>query len=253
MNVNGSPLVWTVGMFGAVTIIAFLVLQAAAMCWRGRFAREQRALPVSAGGDGAASRWGTYAVIGVVGLSWMFLLIKDTGWTPLGALGVLAVVPYAYLQRKHGECRLWKMRSSVARALDEMQLLAESRPEQSILDAYPWLERGLKHNTFFQQFETRLVNLIGQGLALRGNRADLERIAHEMQSEDLVQFIRRAWVQADTGSESATFVRAAEDIAGRIQLDAEAAAARMMGQTVWLWLAVVAVLVAVALLPLGGS
>lgn len=253
MNVSGSPWLWMVGVFGAVTIIAFIVLQAAVLFWKGRVAKEQRTAQVSAVGGDSVSRWGIYAVIAVVGLSWMFILLKDTYWTPLTVLGVLAVVPYAYLQRKRAECRLWKTRSSVARALDEMQLLAESRPEQSILDAYPWLERGLKHNTFFQQFEARLASLIGNGLALRGNKADLERIAHEMQSEDLVQFIRRTWVQADARNQSETFPRAADDIAGRIHLDAEAMTARIMGQVVWLWLAVVAALVAAALLPLGGS
>ena len=111
----------------------------------------------------------------------------------------------------------------------------------------------MKRNTLFQRFDARLVSLIGQGLALRGNKAALERIACEMQSEDLAQFIRRAWVKNDEPGEGDMFLRAADDIAERIHLDVEATAAQATGQTVLLWLGIIAALIAAALIPLGGS
>jgi hypothetical protein len=181
------------------------------------------------------------------------LLVKDTAWTLLSVFGIFAVVPYAFLQGKRIETQRWKTRSSVAHSLDELQILAVSRQEDSVLDAYPWLEQKLKQNTIFQTLEARLVDLIGQGLAVRGNKADLERIARELNSEDLVQFIRRTEINSSTDDEREIVLRAAEDIAERIHLDAEITITRITGQTMWFWLTVVAALLAAVLIPIGAS
>src|SRR5581483_5934246 len=182
-----------------------------------------------------------------------FLLVKDTTYLPLSVLGILAVVPYAYVEKKHAERKTWLTRTSVARGLDEMQALAASGSASEILDAHPWLERNLKRNTFFQQFDARLAGWVGQGLAQRGSKTDLEHVARQLQSEDLFQFLRRAYVKTQDGDARRVFLDAARAVVERIHLDAESFALRALAQTIWLWLGLIAVLLAAALLPLGGS
>lgn len=245
---------WTGGVLGAVTVIAFIVLQTAVMWWSER--DPQRALCGKlelARDDDSMNHRAMYALVAIIGLIAAFVFVKDTAWTLLSIFGIFAVVPYAFLQRKRIETQRWKTRLSVAHSLDEMQILAVCGQNNSVLDAYPWLEQKLKRNTIFQKLEARLVDLIGQGLAGRGSKADLERIAREVDSEDLAQFIRRTEINSSTDDEREIVLRAAKDIAERIHLDAEITIAQMTGQTIWFWLAVVAALLTAVLIPLGAS
>ena len=254
MNPNLNPTLWAGGVFAATTVIALIILQPIALWWQGR-AAQKNSLAVSNMSQENENdhRWATYALVAVIGMALLFLLLQGTAWAPLTVFGIFAGLPYAYLEKKRAERKTWLTRSGVARGLDEIQALAESHSGPSVLDAHPWLERGLKRNTFFQKLDARLMELVGQGLALRGTKTDLEQIARQLQSEDLFQFLRRGWVQEENGDARRVFLSAADAIAERIHLDAESFALHMMGQTIWLWLGLIAALLAAALLPLGAG
>ncbi|MCC7165509.1 MAG: hypothetical protein IT331_23630 [Anaerolineae bacterium] len=242
---------WTGGVFGAATITAFVVLQAAVRWWYGH--RSQSApngKREPTGDNDSMSRRVMYTLLAGIGLVAVCLLVKDTASTLLSVFGIFAVVPYVLLQGRQIEAQRWNTRTSVAHSLDEFQILTVNRQDNSVLDAYPWLEQKLKRNTIFQTLEARFVDLIGQGSAVRGNRAALERIARELNSEDLVQFIRRTEINSNTNDEREIVSRAAEDIAERIHLDAEITIARITGQTMWFWITIVAALLAAVLIPL---
>lgn len=254
MNASPDPTLWAGGMFAATTMIALIVLQAIGLWWHGRGAQKDFATACSATRENEnANRWATCALIAFAGMGLGFLWVKDTAYLPLSVLGIFAVVPYAYLEKKRDERETWLTRSSVARGLDEMQTLAASGSASEILDAHPWLERNLKRNTFFQQFDARLAEWVGQGLAQRSSKTDLEHVARQLQSEDLFQFLRRAYVKAEDGDARRVFLDAARAVVERIHLDAESFALRVLAQTFWLWLGLIAVLLAAALLPLGGK
>ncbi len=254
MNPNLEPTLWAGGVFAATTMIALIVLQAIAMWWHAHSAQKDVATACSTTRESeSANHWATYALAAVVGMGLGLLIVKDTAYAPLSVFGIFAVVPYAYLKKKRAEQKTWRTRSSVARVLDEMQALASSHSASAILDAHPWLERNLKRNTFFQQFDARLAEWVGQGLAQRGSKADLENVARQLQSEDLVQFLRRAFVNGENGDARRVFLDAANAVAERIHLDAESFALRALSQNIWLWLGLVAVLLTAALLAFGGK
>ena len=253
MNQNLSWL-WTGGVFGAVTVTAFLTLQTIVMWSCGnessRAADGESAFALD---KDALNHRPMYALVAVIGLVAAFLLIKDTEWVFLVVLGMFAVIPYAVLQNKRNEAQRWKTRMQVANSLDKIQILAVTRPDDAILDAYQWLEQKLKQDTIFQNVEARLAELIEEGVAVRGNKIDLELIAREMDSEDLHQFIRRCNVTSNVNDERDIALHAAQDISARIRLDAEIAVAQMTGQMIWFWLAVVVAIGAVAIIHLGAQ
>lgn len=253
MNQNLSWL-WTGGVFGAVTVTAFLTLQAIVMWWCGnKSSRAADGESAFALDKDASNRRATYVLVAIIGLVAAFLLIKETEWVFLAVLGMFAVIPYAVLQNKRNEARRWKTRMQIANSLDKIQILAVTRHDDAILDAYPWLQQKLKQDTIFQNVEERLIELIGQGVAVRGNKTDLERIAREMDSEDLHQFIRCCNVTSNVNDEREIALHAAQDISARIRLDAEIAVAQMTGQMIWFWLAVVVAIGAVAIIHLGAQ
>ena len=253
MNQNLSWL-WTGGVFGAVTVSAFLTLQAIVMWWCGResspTANGEKAFAL---GIDTLNHRAMYALVAVIGSVATFLLVKDTEWVLLSVFGIFAVIPYAFLQNKRIEARRWKTRMQVANSLDKIQILGVTRHDDAILDAYQWLERKIKQDTIFQNVEARLTELIGQGLAARGNETDLERIAREMDSQDLHQFIRRCNVTSNVNDEREIALHAAQDISARIRLDAEIGVARMTGQMIWFWLAVVVAIGAIAIIHSGAQ
>lgn len=254
MNSSLNPGLWAAGVFAATTVISLVVLQAIGLWLQGRSAQKNLTpAATSPGEDERDTRWVRYAFVAVLGMALLFLVVRDTPWVPITVFGIFFTLPYAYLEKSRREHGTWLIRSAVARGLDEMQVLAESHSEQSVLEAHPWLERDLKRNTFFQRFDARLMDLAGKGLALRSNKADLENIARALRSEDLFQFLRRAWVHEESGDGRSAFLAAADAIAERIHLDAESVALRMMGQAIWLWLALLAVLLAAALIPSGAK
>ena len=253
MNLNLELTFWTGGVFAATTIIALIVLQAIGLWWHGRAAQKDIAASSAPRANESANRWARYALVAFAGIGLVFLLFKDTAYAPLSMFGIFATVPYAHLEKKRYELNTWLTRSSVARGLDEMQVLASSHSASEILDAHPWLERNLKRNTFFQQFDARLMEWVGEGLAQRGNQADLEKVARVLQSEDLFQFLRRAYVSGENGGARRVFLDAANAVAERIHLDAESFALRALSQTIWLWVGLIAVLLAAVLLALGGN
>lgn len=253
MNQNLSWL-WTGGVFGAVTITAFLTLQAIVMWWCGNeSSRAADGESAFAPDKDVSNRRAMYALVTVIGLVAAFLLIKDTEWVLLSVLGMFAVIPYAVLQNKRNEARRWKTRMQVANSLDKIQILVVSRQDDAILNAYPWLEQKLKQDTIFQNVEARLIELIGEGMAVRGNKLDLQHIAREMDSEDLHQFIRRCNVTSNVNDEREIALHAAQDISARIRLDAEIAIAQMTGQMIWFWLAVVVAIGVVAIIHSGAQ
>lgn len=262
MNPNLEMTFWTGGVFAATTMIALIVMQAIGFWWNGRTAQKDIATISNAPQRDCAThtipranegtnRWAIYSFLAISGMAFVFLIVKDTGHVLLSVLGILAVAPYVYLEKKHAERTTWLTRSSVARGLDEMQALATSQNAAEILDAQPWLERNLKRSTFFQQFDARLTQWIGQGLAQRGSKTDLENLARQMQSEDLFQFVRRAYAGGKDGDARRVFLDAANAVGERIYLDAESVALRMLSQNSWLWFALIAVLLAAVLLALG--
>lgn len=254
MSPNLDPKLWAGGVFAATTMIALIVLQAIGLWWHGRGAQKGVAMAcIPPRENENANRWATFALIAFAGTGLGFLWVKDTAYLPLSVLGIFAVVPYAYLEKKRAERETWLTRGSVARGLDELLALAASGRALEILDAHPWLERNLKRNTFFQRFDARLAEWVGQGLAQRGSKTDLEYVARQLQSEDLFQFLRRAYVKAEDGDARRVFLDAARTVVERIHLDAESFALRVLAQTFWLWLGLIAVLFAAALLPLGGK
>ncbi len=252
MNQNLSWL-WTGGVFGAVTLTAFLTFQAVVMRWCGESSRTANEGEEFVPDKDVSNRRVMYALVAVMGLVGVFLLVKDTEWILLSVFGIFAAIPYAFLQDKRIEARRWKTRMQVANSLDKIQILAVTRHDNAILDAYPWLEQKLKQDTIFQNVEARLTVLVGQGEAERSNKLDLQRIAREIDSEDLHQFIRRCNVTSNVNDEREIALHAAQDISARIRLDAEIAVAQMTGQMIWVWLAVVAAFVAVAIIHLGAQ
>ncbi len=253
MNQNLSWL-WTGGVFGAVTLTAFLTLQAFVMwCGGSESSRAADGESAFALDKDVSNRRVMYALVAFMGLVGVFLLVKDTEWILLSVFGIFAVIPYAFLQDKRIEARRWKTRIQVANSLDKMQIFAVSGEEKSVLDAYPWLEQKLKQDSIFQNIEARLTELIGQGEAERSNKLDLERIARETDSEDLHQFIRRCNVTSNVNDEREIALYAAQDISARIRLDAEIAVAQMNGQMMWLWPAVVVAIGAVAIIHSGAQ
>lgn len=264
MNPSLEMTFWTGGIFAATTMIALIVMQAIGWWWHGRTAQKDIATISNAPQRDCAThttpranegtnRWGTYALVALAGMALVFLLVRDTAYAPLSVLGILAVAPHVYLEKKRAERTTWLTRSSVARGLDEMQALATSHSAAEILDAQPWLERNLKRSSFFQQFEARLAEWIGQGLAQRGSKTDLENLARQMQSEDLFQFVRRAYISGEDGDARRVFLDAANAVGERIYLDAESVALRMLSQNTWLWFGLIAVLLAAVLLALGSN
>lgn len=251
---QGLSWLWTGGVFGAVTITAFLTLQAIVMWWCGnessRAADRESAFALD---KDVSNHRATYVLVGTMGLLGALLLVKDTEWVLLSIFGIFAVVPYAFLQNKRIEARRWKTRIQVANSLDKMQIFAVSGEEKSVLAAYPWLEQKLKQDSIFQNIEARLTELIGQGQAERSNKLDLQGIARETDSEDLHQFIRRCNVTSNVNDEREIALHAAQDISARIRLDAEIVVAQMIGQMIWFWLAVVAAIGAVAIISLGAN
>lgn len=250
MNQNLSWL-WTGGVFGAITVTAFLTLQAFVIWCGGKSSRTAKGETAFALNKDVSNRRAMYALVAIIGFVATFLLLKDTEWVLLSVFGIFAVVPYAFLQNKRIKARRWKTRMQVANSLDKMQILAVTHHDDAILDAYPCLERDVKQDTIFQNIEARLIELIGQGLAARGNETDLERIAREMDSEDLHQFVRRCNVTSNMNDEREIALHAAQDISARIRLDAEIAVARMTGQMIWFWLAVVVAIGAIAIIHSG--
>lgn len=253
MNQNLAWL-WTGGVFGVVTLMAFLTLQAIVM-WLGgsKSSRAVNGEKVLAQGKDVSNRRAMYALVAIIGSVATFLLVKDTEWVLLSVFGIFAVVPYAFLQNKRIDARRWKTRMQVANSLDKIQTLAVTRHDDAILDAYPWLEQKLKQDTIFQNVEAHLIELIGQGEAERSNKLDLQRIARETDSEDLHQFIRRCNVTSNVNDEREIALYAAQDISARIRLDAEIAVAQMNGQMMWLWPAVVVAIGAVAIIHSGAQ
>ncbi|MDL1894773.1 hypothetical protein FBQ82_00730 [Anaerolineae bacterium CFX7] len=253
MNQNLSWL-WTGGVFGAMTLTAFITLQAIVMWWCGnessRAADGESAFALD---KDVSNRRAMYALVAIIGCVAAFLFVKDTEWVLLFVFGIFAVIPYAFLQDKRIEARRRKTRIQVANSLDKMQILAVSRQDDAILDVYAWLEQKLKQDTIFQNVEARLIELIGQGVAVRGNKLDLQHIAREMDSEDLHQFIRRCNVTSKVNDEREIALHAAQDISARIRLDAEIAVAQMNGQMTWFWLAMVVAIGAVAIIHSGAQ
>lgn len=253
MNPNFAWL-WTGGVFGAVTITAFVVLHTTATWWKER--RLQSAPPGTLGetrDEDAMNHRMLYPLVAVIGFIVVFLLVKDTAMSLLSVCGIFTVIPYAFLQRKRIEAKRWTTRICVSRSLDEIQILAVSRQSATLLDAYPWLEQLLKQNTIFQKIEARYVDLIAQGQAVRGSSVDWEWIARETGSEDLIQFIRRLKLKRYVNDETGILLRAAEEIARRIRLDAETATSQITRQAIWLWVGVIVIFVAAVLIPLGAS
>lgn len=254
MNSTVEPMLWVSGVFAATTAIALIGLRAIGLWWQGRAARKSLAAAFSTPRENQReSGWTIYILLGAAGTALLFAALRDTPYAPLSWFGIFAAASYAYLARKRADCKTWVTRCSVARGLDEMQVLASSRNAASVLDAHPWLERHLKRDTFFQQFDARLTEWIGHGLAQRGSQAALETLAREMQSEDLFQFLRRAHVETRDGDTPRAFRDAANAVGERIQLDAESFALRAAMQAIWLWLGMIAVLCAAALIPFGGK
>ncbi len=264
MNPNLDLTLWTGGVFAATMMIALIVLQAIGLWWHARAepknltevcntAQKDFAACSATHKSESENHGAKYVLVALSGMTLMFLIVQSSPHAAICVLGVFAVVPYAYLERKRAECKTWRTRSSVARGLDEMQALAASHSASAILEAHPWLERNLQRNTFFQQFDARLTEWIGQGLAQRGNQRDLEKVARELQSEDLVQFLRRAYAGGENGNAHRVFLDAANAVAERIHLDAESFALRVWLQTMWLWFGLIAVLLAAVLLALRGN
>lgn len=245
---------WTGSIVGAVSILTFILLQSAVMRWqRQTLPGEARTTRTSTRDKDAISCSATFALIAVIGWGAMFLMVKDTAWAMLSVIGTCAVIPYAFLQQKQDEAQSWKTRSQVAQAMDEIQVLAVSHRIDSILDAYPWLEQMLKRNSVFQSLNARLIDLLGQGLALRGSNADMESIAREMDSGDLIQFLRRLNPNGNRKDEREICIRAAKEIAEHIRLDAEIIISQMSGQAMWFWLGLLVLLITAVLIPLGAQ
>lgn len=254
MNSIVEPMVWLGGVFAATTVIALIGMRAIGLWWQASAAGKNLTAAFSTPRKNQhESGWAIYVLLGAAGTALLFATLRDTPYAPLSLFGIFAAASYAYLAHKRADCKTWFTRRSVARGLDEMQVLATSRSAASVLDAHPWLESSLKRNTFFRQFDVRLTEWIGRGLAQRGSQPDLETLAREMQSEDLFQFLRRAYVQTKDGDTRRAFRDAANAVGERIQLDAESFALRAATQAIWLWLGMLAVLFTAALIPLGGK
>jgi hypothetical protein len=251
MNPNFAWL-WMGGVFGAVTITAFVVLHTTAMWWKER--RLQSVSPGTLGetrDEDAMNHRVLYPLLAVIGFIVAFLLVKDTAVSLLSVCGIFTVIPYAFLQRKRIEAKRWDTRISVSHSLDEIQIPAVSRQSANLLDAYPWLEQLLKQNTIFQKIEARFVDLIAQGQAVRGSSVEWERIAHQTGSEDLIQFIPRLKLKSEVNDQTGILLRAAEEIARRIRLDAELVMSQITGQAIWLWVGVIVIFLVAVLIPLG--
>lgn len=242
MNPIFSPWVLTGGVLGGVTITTFILLQAIVMWWQGRGLKNETPVePKSEGSSDSLLRWVTYALVSVAGLVAMFLLLKDTVWISFSVFGIFAVVPYAFLNGERFEAAKWKTRACVLHFLESVQVLAHCHTDKSVTELCPWLERSFGSCTLSKKLDARLVDLIGQGLAIRGSSADLERIAGEIRSDDLVQFIRRTHSRNDNGKENRAAQHAAEQVAERTYMDAENKIAQIVGQVVWLWLGIAVV------------
>lgn len=241
MNQNFSGWLWSGGVFGGVAISTFIVLQTIVLRWQGRGRKnETHVEPNKDKNPESTIRWANYALVSAAGLVAMFLLLKDSAWASFSVVGIFAIVPYAFLSHERIETTKWKTRASVLHFLETVQVLGQCQSVKSAIELCPWLERRYGVSTISKQLDARLADLVGQGLALRGNGADLEQIADEFKSDDLAQFIRRTRIHASAKSQVAQ--RAAAQISERMYLEAEDTIARLTGQAVWLWLGLIAVL-----------
>lgn len=247
---NPSMAVWlfTGALFTSVAITSFVTLRSIAMRWQRVKSKNQLAPePKRDWNVQFIKHWAAHALVSLVGITAMFLLLKDTVWMSYYVAGIFLILPYAFLQNLQQLPARWETRASVLYFLETIRILSANRQDKSILQAYTRLEQALALNSIFKKFDQHLVDLVGLGLAQRDNSADLERVAYEMESPDLIHFVRRT--QVGRGDDESEIVQhAAEQITERIYLDAESAIAEFAGQTIWMWVGIVATLLIVGMI-----